>query len=106
MAGGVSLSSATADDTLSGIDPGERAAIQLAITLHADLLLMDDRKGVAAAESKGLLVTGTLGILDIAAERGLVDFTAAIRDLERTSFRRPTELLHSLLAKHEARKRG
>jgi predicted nucleic acid-binding protein len=33
------------------IDAGEKAAIQLAVALHADLLSMDDRKGVSAAES-------------------------------------------------------
>src|SRR5258705_511027 len=59
------------DASLKGIDAGERAAIQLAVSLHADLLLMDDRKGVNAAQRKGLLVTGTLGILDLAAQRGL-----------------------------------
>jgi predicted nucleic acid-binding protein len=37
---------------LKGIDDGEKAAIQLAVSLHADLLLMDDRKGVNAAEEK------------------------------------------------------
>jgi predicted nucleic acid-binding protein len=41
------------------------------------------------AQGKGLRVTGTLGLLDLAAERGLIDFAEAIRSLERTSFRRP-----------------
>jgi predicted nucleic acid-binding protein len=39
------------DASLKGIDAGEKTAIQLAISLNADLLLMDDRKGVNAAES-------------------------------------------------------
>jgi predicted nucleic acid-binding protein len=46
-------------------------------------------------------VIGTLGILDVAAERGLVDFAQAIRSLRRTSFRIPEALLDSLLKKHE-----
>lgn len=87
------------DALLKGIDVGEKAAIQLAVALHADLL-MDDRKGVSAAERKGLRVTGTLGVLDIAAERGLVDFGQAIEKLERTTFRRPEALLDALLKKH------
>ncbi len=37
--------SETDDASLKSIDAGERAAIQLAVSLHADLLLMDDRKG-------------------------------------------------------------
>jgi predicted nucleic acid-binding protein len=32
------------DPSLTGIDAGERAAIQLALSLRADLLLMDDRR--------------------------------------------------------------
>jgi predicted nucleic acid-binding protein len=59
------------DALLTGIDEGEKAAILLAASLHADLILMDDRRGVKAAERKGLVVTGTLGVLDLAAQRGL-----------------------------------
>jgi predicted nucleic acid-binding protein len=54
---------------------------------------MDDREGVAAARSKGLRVTGTLGIFDFAAERDPIDFAQAVKKLERTSFRRPEALL-------------
>jgi predicted nucleic acid-binding protein len=68
--------------------------------MHADLLLMDDRRGRYAAKQLGLRVTGTLGILDLAAERGLVDFASAIRKLEGTSFRRPEALLRALLNRH------
>jgi predicted nucleic acid-binding protein len=68
--------------------------------MSADLLLIDDRKGVDVARQLALRVTGTLGVLDLAAERGLIDFAEAIRALERTTFRRPGELLNSLLAKH------
>jgi len=88
------------DVSLKEIDAGERAAIQLAASLHADLLLMDDRMGVKAAERKGLRVTGTLGVLDLAAERGLLDFDHAMEKLERTSFHRPEALLNALRKKH------
>ena len=44
-------------------------------------------------------------MLDIAAERGLIDFAEAIRELERTSFRRPINLIKALLSKHDAPKR-
>ena len=88
--------------TLStGIHKGEAAAIALASLLHADLLLMDDRKGVIAAERQGLNVTGTLGVLDFAAGRGLLDFTQAVSALKRTTFRMPFALLDELLNKHE-----
>ena len=86
--------------SVEGLDEGETAAIALAISLGADLLLMDDRKGVIVARGKGLRVTGTLGILDIAAERGLVDFAQAVSRLRRTTFRIPEALLDSLMKKH------
>jgi len=85
----------------TGIHKGEAAAIALAAAMHADLLLMDDRRGVRAAKQQGLRVTGTLGLLELAAERGLVDFAGAIRKLESSSFRRPEALLHALLDKHK-----
>ena len=90
------------DALLSGLDAGEREAIQLAVSLHADLLLMDDRKGVNAAHSKGLRVTGTLGILDLAAQRGLVGFAAAIERLRQTNFRISQALLDALLEIHKS----
>ena len=84
----------------AGMHRGEAAAIALAATLHADLLLIDDRRGARAAKQQGLRTTGTLGLLDIAAERGMVDFAGAIRALESTTFRRPEALLQALVNKH------
>jgi predicted nucleic acid-binding protein len=91
--------------TLSfGIHKGEAAAIALASAFHADLLLIDDRKGVLAAEKQGLNVTGTLGVLDLAAERGLVDFAQAATQLKQTTFRMPLALRDNLIAKHARKK--
>jgi predicted nucleic acid-binding protein len=84
-----------------GLDEGETAAITLAESLHADLLLIDERDGFRVAKERGLRVTGTLGLLDRAAERGLVDFAQAIHLLEGTTFRRPEALLEALLLKHK-----
>ncbi len=45
-------------------DPaGEAEAIQLAIDLKADYLLIDERRGRQIATARGLTVIGTLGIL-------------------------------------------
>ncbi len=88
----------TTDISLMGIDAGERAAIELAVSLDADLLLMDDRKGVNAAQRKGLRVTGTLGILDLAARRGLLDLANAFHRLSRPNFRRPEAVMQALLS--------
>ncbi len=46
-------------DSLTELGAGETAAIALAVELHADLLLMDDRRGVSAALQRGLTVTVT-----------------------------------------------
>jgi predicted nucleic acid-binding protein len=85
---------------VSGLDEGETAAIALAEFLRAHLLLIDERDGFRAALRKGLRVTGTLGVLDRAAERGLIDFRQAIQKLEGTNFRRPEAVLEALFKKH------
>jgi predicted nucleic acid-binding protein len=46
------------------LDEGERATITLAGAIGADLILVDDRDGVAVARAQGFAVTGTLGVLD------------------------------------------
>lgn len=66
---------------------------------------MDDRAGVAAAYRRGLTVTGTLGVLDIAARRGLVDLEAAFVKLKATNFRYPPEIMAELLAQHREAKK-
>jgi predicted nucleic acid-binding protein len=58
--------------TDASLDEGERAAIALAKSIAADLILMDDRAGATVARQLGFLVTDTLGILDLAAGRGLI----------------------------------
>ncbi len=55
------------DATTPKLDEGERSAIALAIAVKADLVLMDDQDGVAAARRKGLAATGMLSVLDLAA---------------------------------------
>lgn len=88
------------DPILSALDLGERAAIALGLSLKADLILIDERKGAAAAVHKGFEVTGTLGVLDLAAERGLVDLRSALDRLAHTNFRCRPGLLEALLKKH------
>jgi hypothetical protein len=45
------------------LDAGETAAIALAVTLKVDLLLIDEKRGRAAARHVGLPVAGVLGEL-------------------------------------------
>ena len=89
--------SSSDDESLTALDDGEKAAIGLALSLRADLILVDDRRGAAAARNKGFEVTGTLGILDLAARRGMIDLGAAFKRLKTTNFRRQEQLLDTLL---------
>jgi predicted nucleic acid-binding protein len=84
----------------ANLDEGELAAIKLATSIGADLILMDDRAGVAAAYRHGLAATGTLGVLDIAARRGLIDLATALARLKATNFRYRPEILDALLVQH------
>jgi predicted nucleic acid-binding protein len=90
--------------SLPDLDPGEHDAILLALHLKADLVLMDDREGVEEARRLGLTVTGTLGVLDRAAERGLIELAPFIGRLRQTNFRADPGLLDRLLA-GDARRR-
>jgi predicted nucleic acid-binding protein len=73
---------ASDDRTVPTLDQGERAVIALARAVRADLVLMDDPDGVTVARQQGLAVTGTLGVLDLAARRGLVILAAVFRTPE------------------------
>jgi predicted nucleic acid-binding protein len=55
------------------LDPGEMQAITLALELKADLVLMDERKGTAAARGLGLSTIGVFGMLLEAKRRTLID---------------------------------
>ena len=91
------------DPELAELDDGERAALLLAESIRAALVLMDDRAGVIAAKRKGFTVTGTLGVLTLAAERRLVDLEAAIAQLSSTNFRYAQRLIDRLLEAHRGR---
>jgi predicted nucleic acid-binding protein len=84
---------------------GEREAIALALNQHADMLLMDDREGVEKARSLGLTVTGTLGVLQRAAERRLLDLPQVIMRLQSTNFRASPEVIRALLEQNAGRKK-
>jgi predicted nucleic acid-binding protein len=94
---------ASDDRTVPTLDRGDRAVIALARAVRADLVLIDDRDGVTVARQQGLAITGTLGVLDLAARHGLVDLAAAFERLKATSFYYRQGLLDALLAQHSKR---
>lgn len=77
------------------LDTGEAEAIALAIELHADLLLIDERKGRKAARDFHLKTGGVLSVLMDAKRRKLIaevlPLIAAMMD--KTNFRVSEELL-------------
>lgn len=83
----VRVMSAGALDPGIQLGAGETEAISLAVELGIAAVLIDERKGRAAAEARGLTVAGTLNILDVADEAGLLDFADALQKLQRTNFR-------------------
>jgi predicted nucleic acid-binding protein len=89
------------DTTLHSLDPGEQAAITLAQTLSADLLIIDERLGRQIAEERGIAIIGTLGILDDAANQGLINLAEAIAQLQQTNFRVSRRIIQALLNKAE-----
>jgi predicted nucleic acid-binding protein len=70
----VTTTELSTEAVLSELDEGERQAIALASALGKDiLLLMDDHAGRQAARKLGVPVTGLLGLLLLAKEKGLVN---------------------------------
>jgi predicted nucleic acid-binding protein len=63
-------------------------------------MLIDERKASVVARNHGLIVTGTLGVLDIAAERGYVDLKAAVARLLQTNFRAAPAVIEEVLSRH------
>lgn len=84
------------DPKLGHLDSGEIAAIALAEAASDSLLLIDDAAGRAEAVRRGIQTLGTLGILQQAAQGGLVDLPLALKRLVETNFRVSRALLADL----------
>jgi predicted nucleic acid-binding protein len=93
----VTVVEAIDDETLQPLGAGERAAITLALSLNADLILIDERKGTLVALAKGFDVTGTLGVLSLAARRGPLNLADSFARLKPMNFRYRQEIMDELL---------
>lgn len=78
-----------------GLHLGEEQAIALACELGAPVLL-DEKQARGFAESKGLIVVGTLGLLERAAQQSLIDLRSALEALQETNFRVHPSLIRKL----------
>jgi predicted nucleic acid-binding protein len=85
------------------LQAGEQAAILLAESMKADVILLDEKAVRRVAAGRGLRVTGLLRILGEAATRGLVELAPAIDRLRMTSFRSSPALLKATLDRFGSR---
>ncbi len=74
------------EKSMERLQAGERAAIVLAESVHADIILLDEKSARRVAAERGLQVTGLLGVLVEAANRGLVDLAPTIERLDQDQF--------------------
>lgn len=86
--------------SLDFLDAGEKEAIRLALAIEGSLLVLDDRIARDEARRLGIEVTGLLGILLRAGQRGLLDLPSALARLQRTHFYVSPGLIRDLLAQH------
>jgi predicted nucleic acid-binding protein len=92
------------DATLEMDDRGEVEAISLAVELKADLLLADDRKARRIARGRGLAMAGTVGVLELASARNMLNLRDAFDRLRQTDFRVADRILLDALSRDASRK--
>jgi predicted nucleic acid-binding protein len=92
-------------DLLFRLGAGEQEALILAEQFQGYLLLVDERKAAKIARERGILVMGTLGVLEEGARRNLADLQVAIGRLrEETNFRATPELYEAILERERRRR--
>lgn len=83
----------------ASLDAGEAAAVALSAKLNADLCLIDERAGRAAAERLGLTVKGTLGVLLEGKRAGhLEELRPLLAQLRQAGTHMSDELVAQVLA--------
>ena len=88
--------------SMAELDPGEVAAISLAIELQATLMI-DERAGRVAAESRGLKIVGAIGVLERAANEGLIADLQQLHDrIKKMRFHVGEDVLKKSLERHLA----
>jgi predicted nucleic acid-binding protein len=89
-----------AAQTRSSLGSGELSTISLAEEMKADLTIIDDHQARRVAEQKGLVVFGSVGVLETAFRRGFVnDLTRAYRKLVASEAYINPEVLKASLAR-------
>jgi len=102
----VEKASPLCDEELEKLGAGEREAITIVLALQSDsLLLIDEGRGRRQADQRQIRFMGTLGVLDKAAARGLLDLPSTIERLLQTNFYVTPSLLKTLLENDASRKK-
>jgi predicted nucleic acid-binding protein len=83
---------------MSFLDIGEATSIALAAELPDCLLIIDESKGRRVAKEMGIRITGSLGSLIAAKEKGIIHSLKPILDkIMQTNFRISDELVNKIL---------
>lgn len=70
------------------LDKGEASAIALALETEESLLIIDEKKGREVARSLNIEIIGTLRIIQMAKQKGLIlSVWPLIEDLQKAGFR-------------------
>jgi predicted nucleic acid-binding protein len=94
----------TSIESIPSLHAGEIAALALARELKADLVLIDEVRGRKAAADRHIPFTGTIGVLELAADQGLLELQDAFARVKRTDFWISPELLDERLKLYLARR--
>jgi len=103
LPGWIEVQSAANPAPAEGLSPADSEAIALAKELGATLLLTDDRQARRCAAALGVSTMGTLGFLEIGAQRGLISLPDALKKLRATSCYLSDELIESALLRDRER---
>lgn len=94
----------TAPEFGSVLGRGEAHAITLACEKAGSLVLLDDRAARKIASEKGLSFIGTIGVLEIADAKNILDLRGALKRLLQTNFRIDANAVETALARSARRK--
>lgn len=84
------------------VDKGEASAIALALEMADSVIILDDNKARKIAESLGLNVTGTIGIIIKAKLSGIIPSVKPfLEKIKKTDFRMSAELENQALKEAE-----
>ena len=82
---------------------GEELAIALALEFGTPILL-DEREARDVAQRKGLLVIGTIGLLELAASKNLISLADSLQELQKTNMRVHPSLIRDAVQRQAAQR--